>query len=138
MLYILLVLEGIFIIALYALFGRISDEEMSPVYLSMIFIAFLFAGYYYQLYKKTLLGKVLLIIDGVIVFTISLFLSNSYETLSESLVTYGELITIGISLFIFSVCLLISRGKFSKILFIFTTIFMSVMLYYVFFSILDF
>ena len=71
MLYIMFILEMLFTIASFGLFGGLSDGERNTVYLSMIFIGFLLGVYYYQLYKKTLLGRILLIIDGTAVFVMS-------------------------------------------------------------------
>ena len=98
---------------------------MNTVYLSMIFIGFLLGAYYYQLYKKTLLGKILLIIDGTAVFVISFI---AIEKMPMIAVT-------NMGLFILSTCLFRSKEENTKGLFISTTIFMSVILYYVIFNI---
>ena len=111
----MLVLEVIFLMISFGVFGGLSDGERNTVYLSMIFIGFLLV------YKKTLLGKILLIIDGTAVFVMSFI---AIEKMPMIAVT-------NMGLFILSTCLFRSKEENTKGLFISTMIFMSVILCYV-------
>ena len=124
MLYIMFMLEIIFMIGSFGLLGGLTGEEKNIVRLSIIFIELLMVVYYFLLYKKAPLAKILLVIDCVAVFAGSI------------IVMYGDAERIGIvvaniCLLTLSIFLFRSVGESAKILFVSTTVFMSAILYYI-------
>ena len=116
MLYIILLLVMICVIASTGIFGRLSDGELISIYFCLVFVL---SAYYYLLYKKSLLAKILLIIDGVVVFVVSFIAIEKMPMIALA----------NIGLFTLSVCLFRSKEEYSKILLICTIFLMSVTLF---------
>ena len=116
MLYIMLLLVMICVIASTGIFGRLSDGELLTIYFCLVFVL---SAYYYLLYKKTLVAKILLIIDGVVVFVLFFIAIEKMPMIALA----------NIGLFTPSVFLFRSGEENSEILLISTILLMSVTLF---------